>query len=643
MSRGQAYMPHIDGLRAVAVLAVVVFHVSPRLLPGGYLGVDIFFVISGYLILGRLDDDLARQRLGLTWALDFARRRAFRIFPPLALVLAATAAGMAVFPVLPSEAEGIRQSLPWAAFFLANHFFAADTGYFAAAAESKPLLHIWSLAAEEQFYLLTAGLVLLTLLTPSQARVLRRLAIGLALISFGLWIATPAASDAAAFYFLPWRAWEFLAGGAAAALARRWHVNPWVGPGGALLVALGILISEGADFRIGALMTTAGTLMVLLAPRLLSGALSLPPLGLIGRLSYGWYLWHWPVLFFARTLTPTGASLLMDSLAAGLALILAWATYHMVERPLLPLRRAAGWTAWQEVRAIVAATSALGLSVLVVPLAHAQVRNAQRDSVAELRRAARYLDAGLPTTRRGDGAVIHIGAGERRVVAWGDSFILSISSALATAAERAEMTVEAVWSPSCAPLLDSALFVGQPRYRASCDQARDWAKAAAPSWGDTDLILVADWTEHFRQDGFAAALDATLDALAQPGRQVLIVAQTAVFLPLHRRRCAERAVYGRDDVGRCAMARMRTLRPNIVAQLETIAARHGGVRVVDLGPAFCDAHTCRMGIDGRLMFVDDKHLNPDGGRYVHEVLTPHIAWLLGRGASVIADHPAEKR
>jgi peptidoglycan/LPS O-acetylase OafA/YrhL len=643
LSSRAPYLPFIDGLRAVAVLAVVAFHVSPAQLPGGYLGVDIFFVISGYLILGRLGDDLACGHLGLSWALDFARRRALRIFPPLALVLAATAASMVLFPVLPSEAEGIRQSLSWAAFFLANHYFAADTGYFAAAAESKPLLHIWSLAIEEQFYLLAAGLVLLARGVRNQALALRRTAIGLAAASLALWVATPAASDMAAFYFLPWRAWEFLAGGLAAALVRRWQMPAVLGLAGAGLALLGILVSDGASFRLGALLTTAGTVIVLLAPQRLAVALTLPPARWIGRLSYGWYLWHWPVLFFARTLTPAGPSLLVDVVAAGLALGLAWATHHAVERPLLPLRRAHGWTTWREATAIAAATSTLGLAVVGASAAHTQAKLQQKSMAVELKRAARYQDAALPATLRGDGALIHLGGGDRRLIAWGDSFILSISSTLAETARRQGIAIEAAWSPSCAPLLGSPLFVGRPRYRASCDLARARAKAEAPGWGNAGLILAGDWTEHFRDEDFSAALDATLAALVQPGRRILIVAQTATFPILHQRQCAQRAVLGHRDVGRCVAPRNLTLRPDIVAQLEAMAVRHEGVRVVDLGPAFCDADTCRVGLGGRLMFVDDKHLNPDGGGYAHAALAPHVSWLLGHSDSALADRDESSR
>lgn len=332
------YRPELDGLRAVAILAVIIFHVSPPSLQGGYLGVDIFFVISGYLIMGRLIDEAASNQLGLRWLFNFLAKRALRLFVPLACVIAATVAAMPLFPVLPNEAEAIRSSAPWAALFLANHHFALDAGYFSSTSDTKPLLHIWSLAVEEQFYFAVALVALVAALVRHQTRVLYVTGAVVFCASLAAWMGSPAEYDTYRFFLLPWRAWEFLAGGIVAVVARRFTPPPVLGFVGAALVAIGIATSDGDDFTRGAILTTAGSAALLARPDAIWKLLVAPPMVWIGRLSYGWYLWHWPVLFYARTLNLGKPDVLRDLLAALMALLFAWTMYRLVEGPLRKLR-----------------------------------------------------------------------------------------------------------------------------------------------------------------------------------------------------------------------------------------------------------------------------------------------------------------
>ena len=237
------YRPELDGLRAIAILAVVIFHVSPRSLQGGYLGVDVFFVISGYLILGRLIDEAASSQLGLHWLLNFVARRALRLFVPLACVIAATVAAMPLFPVLPNEAEAIRSLAPWAALFFANHYFALDAGYFSSTSDTKPLLHIWSLAVEEQFYFAVALVAFVAALVRPQTRILYATGAVVFCASLAVWLMSPAEYATFKFFLLPWRAWEFLAGGIAAVVARRLTPPHVLGIVGTALIAIGIATS----------------------------------------------------------------------------------------------------------------------------------------------------------------------------------------------------------------------------------------------------------------------------------------------------------------------------------------------------------------------------------------------------------------
>ncbi|MEZ5385703.1 MAG: acyltransferase [Prosthecobacter sp.] len=200
------YRPDIDGLRAVAVLPVLFYHAGVSF-TGGYVGVDVFFVISGFLITRLLVRDLERGRFSL---LEFWHRRVRRIFPALfVMVLFTVVAGG--FLMIPADYKELGQSVVAQSLLVANIFFWDDTGYFARAAESKPLLHTWSLAVEEQFYVLFP-VVLAWLSRSGKAHARRLLGIAL-LLSFAASLPGPSCFPTTAFYLLPTRAWELLLGG----------------------------------------------------------------------------------------------------------------------------------------------------------------------------------------------------------------------------------------------------------------------------------------------------------------------------------------------------------------------------------------------------------------------------------------------
>ena len=197
------YRPDIDGLRAVAVLSVIAFHLNPAWLPGGYLGVDIFFVISGYLITNIIWREACEQNFSI---LRFYERRIRRIMPALLTVLAATSVA-ALILLLPADLKGFGRSLLATLFFVANIYFWRDTNYFSRTAEDKPLLHMWSLGIEEQFYIVMPFLLAILAFRWRRAAVWFVLAI--VLLSFGLNVfANRIGAQNPAFYLLPTRAWE---------------------------------------------------------------------------------------------------------------------------------------------------------------------------------------------------------------------------------------------------------------------------------------------------------------------------------------------------------------------------------------------------------------------------------------------------
>lgn len=335
------YRPEIDGLRAIAVLPVILFHSGLEWFSGGYVGVDIFFVISGYLIGFIL---LQKKASGTLSILEFYENRARRILPALFFVVLACVP-MAWLWADSSQFKELASSFSWVALFVSNHFFWMESGYFADSAELKPLLHTWSLAIEEQYYLVFPLLVL-AFFRDSLKR-FSILLVGLALVSFtyALWLW--GRDPDGAFFFAPARVWELLAGALCAVILYSQTRENWVFP--VLLSNVASLIGMGLiGYSIFAFDSTtpfpsawtifpvAGAALIVLGARpetLVAKVLSQKAFVGIGLISYSAYLWHQPLFAFARirqTEEPAGS--VMFGLAV-LSLILAAFTWRFIEQP----------------------------------------------------------------------------------------------------------------------------------------------------------------------------------------------------------------------------------------------------------------------------------------------------------------------
>jgi peptidoglycan/LPS O-acetylase OafA/YrhL len=332
------YRPDIDGLRAIAVLSVVFFHLTRSALPGGYLGVDMFFVLSGYLITSIIWREVQDGQFSVT---RFYDRRIRRIMPALLfLVLLATMAASIL--LLPTDLIGYGKSLLATLGFVANIYFWSDTDYFSRAAETKPLLHLWSLGVEEQFY------IFFPLILAALARWRRRSALpAIALLTIGSLAANIIVLSidgaTAAFFLLPARAWELGFGALLPLLPSRAEASRAgansIALFGALLVILGIThptlrpIPNVPD----ALPVVIGTTLLILAGQrhltAINRLLCIRPLVFVGLISYSLYLWHWPIIVFAQYYLVRNlnfpeclaALALMTSCAAG--------SWRFIERP----------------------------------------------------------------------------------------------------------------------------------------------------------------------------------------------------------------------------------------------------------------------------------------------------------------------
>lgn len=327
----QQYRPDIDGLRAIAVTLVLVYHAFPKAAPGGFVGVDVFFVISGFLITGIIEDQIAAGRFSIA---NFYQRRIRRIFPALIAVLAASfAAGW--FWLLPDEFEQLGSNTLASSAFAANIALLFQSGYFDIEAAKKPLLHLWSLGIEEQFYIVWP---LCLMAVARHRRVAISLIFIVGLISFALNLVLVQGHRDDAFYLPLTRAWELLTGAMLVFLKFRTRMRHDVT---ALLGLVMILVvtfelhtrSTFPGWR--AAIPVAGAALLIMSPdawfnrRVLASA----PLVGIGLISYPLYLWHWPALVFSGVALD-GLDNEGRGLVLGISVVLAWATYQLIEKPI---------------------------------------------------------------------------------------------------------------------------------------------------------------------------------------------------------------------------------------------------------------------------------------------------------------------
>ena len=331
------YRADIDGLRAIAVLGVVIYHAFPWVIPGGFIGVDIFFVISGYLISGIL---YKGHNAGNFSFKEFYARRIRRLFPALISMLVITLI-LGHRLLLTNEFQELGRQVAAGALFLQNFLFWQESGYFDRVAELKPLLHLWSLAVEEQFYIFFPPILLLIWKRKWPLAIILGVLLAVSMIGNLVMSVQNGVTD---FFLTPYRAWEFLGG----SLLAWWHYDrgheeevplhrealSWIGM---LLLILGMAFIHTGDPYPGwrALLPVAGTLLLMEGGRtawINRKILSNPAVVWIGLISYPLYLFHWPLLSFARITLGEAPDSRVTLGALGLSLMLAVAVYYLIEQ-----------------------------------------------------------------------------------------------------------------------------------------------------------------------------------------------------------------------------------------------------------------------------------------------------------------------
>ena len=498
----QRFRPDVEGLRAVAILLVVACHCGMAWFAGGFIGVDVFFVISGYLITGLLAKEYREtSRIDLP---AFFARRARRLIPACALVLIATAIA-ATTMLAPQEIEETAHATMAAAFYASNMFFEhAAADYFGPAVERNSLLHTWSLGVEEQFYLVWPCLMWVACRGGGRRRVwlLGVLAAGSFACSFYATRLVPLF----AFYSLPARAWEFAAGGLLALApvpTDPTRHTPWAVGGGVvgMLTILGtaVWVTGGAGFPgwIAAL-PVVGTLAVLhagtIAPRVgMSAALGIAPLQFVGARSYSWYLWHWPFIVFAAILFPSIT--VSQKIATAIAsLLIAACAYRCLERPI----RDSSYLSHKTGLSLCAAAGAAAITLAVAGAsAHHGVEEMKLNQRFQFVAAA-TSDYGFARSEcYGDGPNFEVHVcrfgdpdGARSLVLFGDSHAMQWMDAMRKVTAAAGWGLITVVRPSCA-----ASDINPHRFTPAADPCRHWRAAAieriiamAPA-----AVMMASW------------------------------------------------------------------------------------------------------------------------------------------------------
>ena len=645
------YRPDIDGLRGVAVLAVVLYHAHVPGFSGGYVGVDVFFVISGYLIT-QLLEAIGGTGSPRAWG-EFYLRRARRLLPALLVLLAAAAIAATVL-FLPADLIRFGRGLLLATVFLGNVGAWLDGGYFNPGWRFTPLRHLWSIGVEEQFYLVFPVVLLGILRLPTRWRTLLVALLALSSLSLAIWAATrwPVQN----YYLLPTRGWELLVGVGVALYPRP--------PSGTKRAALPVLafvtlaaVVWQASFEhfpsIANLAACASTALLIRtdtgAQTAIGRVLRLRPLVFTGLISYSLYLWHAPVLAFASYYSVTEPSAAPRALLLTLIYLVSVLSWRFVE---LPLRaRSPAQTARLLLRAGLPVMGLLGscgywlwhsdglpgrFDPAVVRLAATETQPSARTIEPRcLNLTEREIERGQlcsfgPTD---DSA--------RRIVVWGDSHAEALLPAYRSLAERYHLRIYFAVKGACWPLLGSEAGAAGNFWHERCThfnlamaegirQLRPQRVVLNAYWRDASS---AGWLQHvnrlLRPDAsISRGIERTLAAVSSAGASACVVLTVPGYpYPIpYARAMAQQRHLAPDSLVITREAALKQFQ-DVEHELHSLAGRNQ-LQVVDAKDAMCPGAQCLIfGPDGSSLYQDANHLSAAGSRWVSPVLERCISDL----------------
>jgi peptidoglycan/LPS O-acetylase OafA/YrhL len=602
------YRSDIDGLRAISILAVVWYHAFPASVPGGFVGVDVFFVISGFLITQIIVSQLASNSFSIP---DFYGRRIRRIFPALIVVLVATyIAGWIL--LLPGEFKVLGDNILGGAGFFSNFVQLNGQGYFAPDASSNPLLHLWSLGIEEQFYIFWP---LLLMVLSGRHRNAIIIAIAAGSMAANLWLVRD--HQAFAFYSPVTRAWELLAG---ALLARSrpeggscFSAIPAEikGAAGLVLVTLAsAFLRDTSEYPGWAALLPVSAAVLLLDARdsmVNRRILSHPAMVVIGRVSYPLYLWHWPILCYLGIVRGGVANLLEKDLAVLLAFVLACGTAYLIENPIRQRRRvASGLVLAMTVIAVVGLSTVFGEGFgFRFPAEISDIASLPAKDNAGFRADCFFETGDIPIDRRtrciegGSGPVLFV---------WGDSTAAALYPGLKAEQQRHAFRIAQFTAAACTP----SVIGGSPQ----CARLNDDAFRVIADIRPDIVLLHAMWSEKTDLE----ALRRTLVQLRKTGTQRIVILGP---VPLWKRSPPFRLVNS---------YRFEHALPDRIAdgvsgpEIDDMMARFAkseGAEYISAWRRFCNSQGCitRVGPKAEdIVAWDQVHLSNKGSEFLGEAI-----------------------
>lgn len=667
MTEAISYRRDVDGLRAVAILAVLLYHFDVPVFSGGFVGVDIFFTISGYLIGSIVLRQVTEGKFSFA---EFYARRVRRLFPAaLAMVIATSIAAHLL--LLPFDYREFGQSVLASLLYASNVLFYMEAGYFDLSSHSKPLLHTWSLSVEEQFYLVFPLLAWLLV------RHIKWVLVVLTVASLAAAQYYVAKDPSAAFYLYPFRAWEmFLGVGLAAYQLSGRKLAPSnalaatsMGLVGIALMVVPVIVYDHATPFPGitALAPCAGAALCIAAgtrsDSLVGKLLSTAPMVFIGQISYSLYLWHWPVMVLYGYSQPDALVWQETLMLMLLTLLLSWASWKYIENPF---RKPHG-TASRPVR-----TLAIAAACSIVPIAYGLLLHQTRGLPTRLEpETARIAEAAadflrdfsgcVPTSNTRLPGVEHCIAGnpdesEGTVVVWGDSHAAAMKVGFVEHAAKLGRDALIFWKAGCPPAIGIEKFesVSNAAENASCTTQNE----AVLSWmlkqqNIESVVLVGRWSYYTSGTGVGIdrqnairlaaldktdasvdqaqiltnALDATIRQLASHGVKVYLLEQVPEFVNFRSANFA-RGLMSKNiepEVVRRSVVIPRTeldaRQGRMEAYLDQLAAS-GQATVLRTHERFCGEHECNLLVDGLPAYFDNNHVTAMGSRKLQDVFDP---------------------
>jgi len=662
-----SYRSEIDGLRAFAVLSVVAFHAFPSWLKGGFIGVDVFFVISGFLITSHIFELLDKGQFSFT---DFFGRRIRRIFPALILVMACSLA-FGWFALLADEFAQLGKHVVSGAAFITNFILVDESGYFDNAAETKPMLHLWSLAVEEQFYIVWPFVLWLAWKCKFN---LLTITILVAVLSFYLNLRFVKSHPIETFFWPLGRFWELLSGSILAWLLlykseilsqfRLWvdkflvrviHSKEVDADGsttsnlmsflGFLLLAYGVIrINESLSFpSIWALVPVLGAVLVISSgsKAWLNRVFLMNPIAVwFGLISYPLYLWHWPILSFLQIVEGELPHRDARIIAVLLAIILAWLTYRFVETPIRKKNQYA-----LRAKHLVIALSVLGVAAYSVEMTNGvQTRNAvleYNSNLDELKRTvAKERDClsflGI-TDSKFNYCKVGVKGSDGVVAVIGDSHAHVAFPGISEGLERFGLTTVLLANSSCPPLIGSP-WGGDEDEKRLCSERIDEIISNVKSLKKLDSVIIFTrgptyWEGNepssskqneplLNKVEYFSGLQRTVDALKLKNVDLIYVTENPE-LKFQARSCLPRP-FNNDSAQKCDQALSEVLDRQYEYRNELSKIK--GLKILDANMAFCNTNNVCFAVNSQnqWLYADDDHLSVLGSAWQYNKIIEPI-------------------